>query len=345
MANHSIRGETQRIDRAQQRIANGTVGGEQIMNSSIAGKNLNSIASVFDNRLSYDGSWYVSSTVFAEDYLGYQAISYLAGSSATLSFTGTSIAIVGQTSNQGGRFDVYIDDELAYGMVNSATTLAASYYTAGGLNATDTEILVASVGDLASSGIVQIDDEQIYYSGVNTVTETLTGCIRGYNDTVAEIHNAATTVTQVNSVVETYSEYGMQRIILWRTNRLAPGDHTLRIVMRTDYSSSAIPTIQIYINGFIIGGVLGASNINTNIRYIKVTSVSTDGNGNTGIVGFSPADSNQQLLVMLGAYPISGCNRVLPMYEPNSRSYVFNTNAVSSTVSFVCSFIFIGQTI
>lgn len=345
MANHSISGQTQKVDRAQQRIAAGTVGGDHILNSSIAGKNLNSIASVFDNRLSYGGSWYVSSTVFAEDYLGYQAISYVAGSTATLSFTGTSIAIVGQTSNQGGRFDVYIDGELAQGMVNSATVLAASYYTAGGLNATDTEILVASVGDLATSGIVQIDDEQIYYSGVNTVTETLTGCIRGYNNTVAEIHNAATTVTQVNSVVETYSEYGMQRIILWRTNRLSPGDHTLRIVMRTDYSSSATPTIQIYINGFIIGGVLGASNINTNIRYIKVTSVSTDGNGNTGIIGFSPSDSNQQLLVMLGAYPISGCNRVLPMFEPNSRSYVFNTNAVSSTVSFVCSFIFIGQTI
>lgn len=345
MAQHSIGGQVNKLDLAQQRIAAGTVGGDQIMNSSIAGKNMNSIASTFDNRLTYTGSWYVASTVFAEDYLGFQAISYTAGSSATLNFTGTSIAIVGQTSDQGGRFDVYIDDELAYGMVNSATVLAASYYTSGGLNATDTTIYVASVGDLASSGIVQIDDEQIYYSGVDTIAETLTGCIRGYNNTAAAIHNAATTVTQVSSMVETYSAYGMQRIILWRTNRLVPGDHTLRIVMRTDYNSSAIPTIQIYFNGFIIGGILGASNINTNIRYITVSSVSTDGNGNTNIVGFSPADSNQQLLVMLGAYPISGCNRVLPMYQPNSRSYVFNTNALSSTVSFVCSFVFIGQTI
>ena len=57
----------------------------------------------------------------------------------------------------------------------------------GGITATDTSItLAAAISFPNTGGIIQIDSEQILYNSVTS--NTLTGCIRGYNDTTAASH-------------------------------------------------------------------------------------------------------------------------------------------------------------
>ena len=68
------------------------------------------------------------------------------------------------------------------------TTLSA------GINATVTTIGLASVANLASSGIVKINDEEITYSAISSLN--LTGCVRGVNGSTAATHSTSDAVLQ-----------------------------------------------------------------------------------------------------------------------------------------------------
>ncbi len=71
---------------------------------------------------------------------------------------------------------------------NTATT------TTEALDATETEIDLASVTGLTATGAVLIDSEIITYTGISTLT--LTGCTRGTNGTSAATHANGSAVTQ-----------------------------------------------------------------------------------------------------------------------------------------------------
>ena len=71
---------------------------------------------------------------------------------------------------------------------NTATT------TTEALDATETEIDLASVTGLTATGAVLIDSEIITYTGISTLT--LTGCTRGTNGTSAATHADGSAVTQ-----------------------------------------------------------------------------------------------------------------------------------------------------
>ena len=63
----------------------------------------------------------------------------------------------------------------------------------GGINATDTSItLTAAISFPNTGGVIKIDSEQIQYRGVSS--NTLTGCIRGYNGTTAASHSTGANV-------------------------------------------------------------------------------------------------------------------------------------------------------
>jgi hypothetical protein len=70
----------------------------------------------------------------------------------------------------------------------SGDPFATSFSTLnGGINDTDTSItLAAAISFPNSSGIIKIDSEQIQYNGVSS--NTLLGCIRGFNGTTAASH-------------------------------------------------------------------------------------------------------------------------------------------------------------
>ncbi|WED25058.1 constituent protein [Roseobacter phage CRP-901] len=71
---------------------------------------------------------------------------------------------------------------------NTATT------TTEALDATETEIDLASVTGLTATGAVLIDSEIITYTGISSLT--LTGCTRGANGTSADTHADGAAVTQ-----------------------------------------------------------------------------------------------------------------------------------------------------
>ena len=93
---------------------------------------------------------------------------------------GTSLAIL--------QYNEYIDRyvEQEDGVVSS--TLAEA------LDATETEIDVASSTGFDSAGTLFIENEQITYTGIST--NTFTGCTRGANGTTAATHSISTSVAQ-----------------------------------------------------------------------------------------------------------------------------------------------------
>ena len=72
---------------------------------------------------------------------------------------------------------------------NTETTLTEA------LDAIETEIDLASVTGLTTTGAIQIDDEIITYTGISSLT--LTGCTRGTNGTSADTHADSSVVNQV----------------------------------------------------------------------------------------------------------------------------------------------------
>jgi len=78
------------------------------------------------------------------------------------------------------------------------TTLAAT------INSTATTIPVVSALSYPNTGVIQIDNELIAYTGVTTTS--FTGCVRGYNNTIAASHNVNSYVTDTNTNYVVYHE-------------------------------------------------------------------------------------------------------------------------------------------
>ena len=93
---------------------------------------------------------------------------------------GTSLAIL--------QYNEYIDRFVEQEDEIVSTTLAEE------LDATETEIDVASSTGFDSAGTIFIENEQITYTGIST--NTFTGCTRGANGTTAATHNTSTSVAQ-----------------------------------------------------------------------------------------------------------------------------------------------------
>jgi hypothetical protein len=93
---------------------------------------------------------------------------------------GTSLAIL--------QYNEYIDRFVEQEDEIVSTTLAEE------LDATETEIDVASSTGFDSAGTLFIENEQITYTGIST--NTFTGCTRGANGTTAATHSTSTSVAQ-----------------------------------------------------------------------------------------------------------------------------------------------------
>ncbi len=62
----------------------------------------------------------------------------------------------------------------------------------------DTTIFITSIGTLPASGVVQIENERIVYTG--STSTTLTGCQRGSFGTTASLHLSGSTVTSIGII-------------------------------------------------------------------------------------------------------------------------------------------------
>lgn len=284
-------------DQQIQRRGNGTIGSAHVVPSGINSTSLNKVINIFDPLIAYTGSWHLDSLEDSLYFLGYRAWSVTAGNSITLPFNGTSISVLGQICNFGALADVYIDGDLATGAVNTSTILAVNYYPSG-LNATATTIALADASLFATSGSIYIDAEQVDYTGLSG--NSLTGCTRGASGSIATAHAATTTVRVANSIINFYSPFFQNRIPVWSKRDLQPGNHTITIIQRSDTDPNAIgPSFFTQINAFVIGGMIGAQNINTVARYIEASCV-FDTNGISQPLTFQPPDSSEQFLCIIG---------------------------------------------
>ena len=75
----------------------------------------------------------------------------------------------------------------------------------GGINSSVTTITLTSVvgftvPENSAAGVVRVDDELITYTGINTITNELTGCVRGTNGTSAAGHLTGATIREYGGI-------------------------------------------------------------------------------------------------------------------------------------------------
>jgi phage gp36-like protein len=87
-------------------------------------------------------------------------------------------------------------DELIQ-ITDDRDTLAAATLD-GSIAADAASIILTDTADFPSSGRIKVGTEEITYTGKSS--NTLTGCMRGVNGTVAQAHDDAAEVTEVNTV-------------------------------------------------------------------------------------------------------------------------------------------------
>ena len=146
----------------------------------------------------------------------------------------------------------------------------------GGINASVTTIILDSVFQFPTSGTLLIGSEQITYTGTNTESNSITGCVRGANGTIAAIHADNTAVYNYNSIV-----YGTGDILeaVYRNTEQSPVvDFPLTKIDRSAYSglsskfSTGTPT-QYFVERFIDRITItlfltpGADEVNNVINY------------------------------------------------------------------------------
>lgn len=338
---NSIDGKHFNSDVQKNRMGNGTIGAPHVLAGGLRATGLNSVIGPFNDRVTYSGSWGGGSAEDNTDMLAQRAQTASPGSSLEVVFSGDTISIVGQNAPNGGRFNVYIDDVLTEGIINTSVVLSVGYYSSPLAVDATTIVVYPNTDQFPSSGTIQIDGEQITYSGKTGTS--FTGCTRGVT---ATSHEAGATVYGLSSVVECYSPYYQDRIMLWRNNILSPGQHTLRLVLRADIDpSSSGPALTL--NGFVVGGILGASAINTMIRHVTVDSIITDADGvSTGSFPISPRKTDEHLIGILGAYPVQNSTWAFPMWNPNFNQVRFKCSAANqSDITIILTIVVLGPSI
>jgi hypothetical protein len=125
----------------------------------------------------------LSTTINVDDTTGFTASGTIQIDSEIITYSGkTATSFTGCTR----------------GVQNNITF--ASTTLNGGINASVTTITLTSVtgftAPVIGAAIVRVDNELISYTGVNTLTNELTGCVRGTNGTTAASHLTGATIAE-----------------------------------------------------------------------------------------------------------------------------------------------------
>ena len=91
------------------------------------------------------------------------------------------------------------------GMVGNDKNAGVATTLAEALDNSETEIDLTSATGFPNSGTVQVDSEQITYTGIST--NTLTGCTRGANSTSAATHTNSTAIGLVIDLSGSYNYF------------------------------------------------------------------------------------------------------------------------------------------
>lgn len=327
MANWQVDGETFSRDVRPDRIAAGTVGDDHVVRSALTAKSLTKMLRVTDPAVSVTtpagaafGWFYFDNQEYLYRFGNhYKAIT--AGCTMSVSFTGTTFAMFGVTATNAGKFDTYIDGTLYAGVTNTRSSIAIAITQ----TSSPTTILAYSTAGFPTSGVVQIDDEQFTYSGLDGDGQTITGVARAGNGTVAAAHKLASTIYSVSSTVDTYSAFTNHRQQLWTAKNLTPGNHTFMLVLRADKNASS-SGINLFVDSFSIGGVIGADNLNLYSEIFSFGSIGpTDGSGNISVnfpgIGQATDEITRQMVGILGI-------------DDDSHSLTYHVKKTGDTITF-----------
>tara|TARA_R110000772_G_scaffold31650_1_gene77889 strand:+ start:23 stop:976 length:954 start_codon:yes stop_codon:yes gene_type:complete len=105
----------------------------------------------------------------------------------------------------------------------------------GAISAAATTITLDSVYQFPTSGTLLIDSEQITYTGTDTASDTITGCTRGANSTVAATHTDNTSVYDYTSI--TYGADDILEASYRNTEQDPVVDFPLTKISRSGYSA------------------------------------------------------------------------------------------------------------
>jgi hypothetical protein len=150
-----------------------------------------------------------------------------------------------------------VNNQSVYTIYRSAgdgTSDGTFSYLDGGINASVTTITLDSVWQFPETGTLLIGSEQITYTGTDTASMTITGCVRGANGTTAASHADNTAVYDYNSI--TYGPDDILEMVYRNTEQVPVVDFPLTKIDRSAYSglSSKFATgqpTQYYVQRFI----------------------------------------------------------------------------------------------
>jgi hypothetical protein len=108
-------------------------------------------------------------------------------------------------------------------------------YLDGALTINATTITLDSVWQFPTTGTLLIDSEQITYTGTDTDSNTITGCTRGANSTVAATHTDNTAVYDYTSI--TYGADDILEASYRQTDQDPVVDFPLTKISRSGYSA------------------------------------------------------------------------------------------------------------
>lgn len=356
---HSIGGQVNSTDVRMDRIAAGTVGGEQVVPSSIRGGRMASLVDNMDARITYGvyGSGSVSFTsviTSAFSRMGTYVFSSSANAAIQLKFDGNSVGVVGMANQFGdSAASVYIDGVAAYGRIPTMTTFrfpSDFVINTPAIDDDTTNITAYSTSGFSASGYLIIGDEVIKYSSISSGDFIIEE--RGAQGTKKVDHNVNETIYQWSNVLSFYNSSGNSTgQLLWYNPFLANGPHTVTIVC----SGGG----KVYFDSFVVGSLIGASSMALQVGTLT-TSCSTSANGHgefniiqtsnadvqlVGVIGYAQTSpdaysDNATTMARLGVkWPTSsGSLDALPVF------YVHN-GAAGTTVTVQITFAYIGETI
>lgn len=299
MAYNKLNGETSANDIRLERISAGTLGGEHVVPHSLVGTNVTSVVDDADRRITY-GSFDGSATF--NTYVGNFAaqnstITKMNGIDDAIEFRfkGTRLGILGSVTPDGGVLTVYVDGVEMPGRTSATGIVQPSLVGPNqpAVLSTDTEINIANgIGNFApGGGLARIGSEIISYSNTfepgigstgsfNSRPGFLQGVVRGLYGTVAEDHYRYETVHTWDHTIDVSSIDYSFRKLLWYNDKLEPGEH--RVVVRMVSTGSANGGTTFFFDGFVLGSLIGASNVFTLVETLT-TTFTTDGNGHKDI--------------------------------------------------------------
>jgi len=154
----------------------------------------------------------------------------------------------------------------------------------GAIDATTTTITLTSTSGFPASGRIKIEDEIITYALV--VGNTLTGCVRGVNDTVAASHADAQAVLCATLIVSDTNHGALENDFVTFSGAATLGGNITANVLNQEYQITAIINDNSYQVEARTVSTIESITTTTGLNPTYVFASSSDsGNGGSSVVG------------------------------------------------------------